>query len=520
MYILVPTAGPTELRPYPPLHGFSTGHGSRISVAKTALSKCSSIFDGEQLNDVSWPMESIESNFKRPYQVVSPSDISKLDVHELLPCSNEPPCKLPKSALPIRPIPAVCTLTTGRGAEIRVSKDAQRRANIFDDFDMSLAPIIADECTLNGFSTGRGVNFQPINTCVPSPQITTAQATSLHTPINAKSLSPSLAHEIMDSTKALLKDETLNADSPFENASRAKSRYMHSIKPTRLVSRFHECMQNNELIVEVPCSVSNEVKVYRAKIRSDQQRAILEKNAIQKQQGALYQTKLMSKQMSWPDFVHNQKPSIAPSEALNLSPENVQKFKFNVNPDLHTKQLADDMHVIPDDRNQVGIAEMSSAFLSCNAVDPKLLHAKWLTHHLSLILLKLSAIERSFPERLGDERTLNVANVMLQIKYRYDKEIDRAERSILRKVLEKDEVASRRMVLYVARIWSDSECELSDGHYGVRTALDAEMQRVFRANLVQVGTKLMISGAEVIGLGDGGFPLDVSNIYNLSQYSS
>lgn len=40
----------------------------------------------------------------------------------------------------------------------------------------------------------------------------------------------------------------------------------------------------------------------------------------------------------------------------------------------------------------------------------------------------------------------------MELKYRYDREIDRSERSALRKILEKDDVSSKRMVLCVESI--------------------------------------------------------------------
>lgn len=40
----------------------------------------------------------------------------------------------------------------------------------------------------------------------------------------------------------------------------------------------------------------------------------------------------------------------------------------------------------------------------------------------------------------------------MELKYRYDREIDRSQRSALRKILEKDDVAIKRMVLCVSSI--------------------------------------------------------------------
>lgn len=41
---------------------------------------------------------------------------------------------------------------------------------------------------------------------------------------------------------------------------------------------------------------------------------------------------------------------------------------------------------------------------------------------------------------------------MAQLKYRYDREIDRSQRPIIRRILEKDEVASKKMILCVSTI--------------------------------------------------------------------
>jgi hypothetical protein len=49
-------------------------------------------------------------------------------------------------------------------------------------------------------------------------------------------------------------------------------------------------------------------------------------------------------------------------------------------------------------------------------------------------------------------RMLTPERVMKELKYRYDREIDKVERPALRKILEKDDVPTRRMVLCISSI--------------------------------------------------------------------
>lgn len=47
---------------------------------------------------------------------------------------------------------------------------------------------------------------------------------------------------------------------------------------------------------------------------------------------------------------------------------------------------------------------------------------------------------------------LTPENVVARLKYRYDREIDRAERPILRKIMEHDDVPQKTMILCVADV--------------------------------------------------------------------
>lgn len=84
-------------------------------------------------------------------------------------------------------------------------------------------------------------------------------------------------------------------------------------------------------------------------------------------------------------------------------------------------------------------------------VQPNLIPEGWVENHYKWIVWKLSRYEKAFPNYFAG-RALTPQNVILQLKYRYDREIDRHERSALKKILEKDDVSIKRMVLNVSGI--------------------------------------------------------------------
>lgn len=166
-----------------------------------------------------------------------------------------------------------------------------------------------------------------------------------------------------------------------------------------------------------------------------------------------------------------------------------------------------------DENSCVGFDELSSGFLACSSVDPKLVPDNWIRNSLKWILLKLAGLERSFPQQYAGT-ALTPANVMLQLKYRYDREIDRSQRSAIRKIVEQDDAVSKPMVLFVSRIKKtmlEYALELSDGWYGIGTGtLDSVLAHAVQKGKIQVGTKLLIQDAELIGVEEACSPLEVS----------
>lgn len=103
--------------------------------------------------------------------------------------------------------------------------------------------------------------------------------------------------------------------------------------------------------------------------------------------------------------------------------------------------------------------------------------------------------------------------MLVQLKYRYDREIDKVNRSAIRKIVEKDDTAAKRMVLFVSRILNKNlttTLELSDGWYGIKTSiLDAVLTKAVVNGKIVVGSKLIVQGAEIVGFEEACSPLEV-----------
>ena len=182
----------------------------------------------------------------------------------------------------------------------------------------------------------------------------------------------------------------------------------------------------------------------------------------------------------------------------------------------------------------VGLNEFWDGFRRSPGVDECLISFEWFSCHYRQLVWKLAAMEVSYP-RLFAGWCLTPDWLLLQLKYRYDREIDRAERCALRKICEHDDLASRRMVLCVASINHEGieqsladtgrgnesgngngetkhghPCiDLSDGWYTLPCSIDRPLKHMIKNRKISIGTKLLIFGAELIGLNSPCHPLEV-----------
>ncbi|XP_072764416.1 uncharacterized protein [Anoplolepis gracilipes] len=188
-------------------------------------------------------------------------------------------------------------------------------------------------------------------------------------------------------------------------------------------------------------------------------------------------------------------------------------------------EMEDEVRLILDENGYVGIWEFLRAFLASPGVDPNLVPARWVENHYRWIVWKLASMNRMKFGSAELPRALTPSRVMAQLKYRYDREIDQFQRSAVRRILEKDDVASKRMILCVSSIIENNTVntetgksprigvpkwtiELTDGWYSIPICVDIGLVKSISTGKIREGTKLVVSGAELLNCDRGFYPLE------------
>ncbi|CAG9840292.1 unnamed protein product [Diabrotica balteata] len=228
--------------------------------------------------------------------------------------------------------------------------------------------------------------------------------------------------------------------------------------------------------------------------------------------GMLSKSKSQSNRILLRTFVEGLQPGGNGDSNFNcITPQNAADIHFKESSALILTE--DEATVVPNINNLIGVSEIENAFKAMPGTDPRLIPKGWIKNHYKWIIWKLSSYERMFPDQF--KGSLTVEHVIQQLKYRYDREIDKVERSALRKILERDDVPQKRMVLCVSGVkkvgFNSHELELTDGWYGIRTVIDEHLNQQIFAGKIKIGTKLITCGAELMNC-DGCHPLDVTDL--------
>ncbi|XP_074072182.1 breast cancer type 2 susceptibility protein isoform X2 [Macrotis lagotis] len=271
---------------------------------------------------------------------------------------------------------------------------------------------------------------------------------------------------------------------------------------------------------------------------------------IHPQEGSLYLTKTSTiPKISLQAAVEGKVPSTYSSkqlymygvskQCLRINSKNAESFKFHCQ-DYFSKeylldgngiQLADGGWLIPTDEGKLGKEEFYRALCDTPGVDPKLITKTWVYNHYRWIIWKLAAMEFTFPKEFAS-RCLTPERVLLQLKYRYDIEIDKSRRSAIKKIMERDETAAKTLVLCVSEIISSDTntsvtannkknehhnvdtkkqsavIEVTDGWYAIKALLDTPLLTLLQRSKLTVGQKIITHGAELIGSQEACTPLE------------
>ncbi|KAH6559739.1 hypothetical protein BASA62_000133 [Batrachochytrium salamandrivorans] len=160
-----------------------------------------------------------------------------------------------------------------------------------------------------------------------------------------------------------------------------------------------------------------------------------------------------------------------PNEVISLSLQNAEEYTFGVS----------------------GVLAARDALIESGA-SPKLASEQWVRNHYALILWKLSSLLRRFPLEYRPHWTF--FNVVQQLKYRYETEINKARFSVIKQITEQDNVPTWHMVLCVTLIVADDLIELTDGWYRIRASLDDRLRFLTARGVIKIGQKLHLDGIQ------------------------
>lgn len=131
--------------------------------------------------------------------------------------------------------------------------------------------------------------------------------------------------------------------------------------------------------------------------------------------------------------------------------------------------------------------------------NPKLATDKWTSNHYRLIVWKICSLIRTFGDYYSQEM-LCVNEVFRQLCYRYEREINLCQRSCLKKIVERDDVANKHMVLCISDISGDG-LEFTDGWYCLGAKIDDGIKSLIGRGKLFVGQKIAICGARLASEG-------------------
>lgn len=99
--------------------------------------------------------------------------------------------------------------------------------------------------------------------------------------------------------------------------------------------------------------------------------------------------------------------------------------------------------------NTWGCKEAQQDMIKADTLDHRTT-LQWVENHYGLIVWKKACLVRSWPERLSIE--WNSKTILDQLLYRYEREVNMGHRSVLKKILEADDIPAKHTILVITDI--------------------------------------------------------------------
>uniref|UniRef100_A0A5K3FA68 BRCA-2_OB1 domain-containing protein n=1 Tax=Mesocestoides corti TaxID=53468 RepID=A0A5K3FA68_MESCO len=210
--------------------------------------------------------------------------------------------------------------------------------------------------------------------------------------------------------------------------------------------------------------------------------------------------------------------SLGDATVLSLKSAVGLRFKLDSESVSVSYLLGDDVDVIPDSQGYAGCAEIARAFVCSPGVTRGLASRQWIIHHYAQLAWRLSSVtllhyedilQNVFPRIALPNASVHRSDgaillhvLLLELKYRYDRELEAAERPAIRKILERDDTPAKRIVLCVSHLEAlpsqQYRGRLTDGWYHVDWVPDRLLTGLIQSGRIRVGTKLVTAGAELV----------------------
>ncbi|KAF7796563.1 hypothetical protein EIP86_007744 [Pleurotus ostreatoroseus] len=176
----------------------------------------------------------------------------------------------------------------------------------------------------------------------------------------------------------------------------------------------------------------------------------------------------------------------------------------------------------------------SAALDELKSLGCKLATEEWVLNHWTLILWKLAGMVCLDPQAEDDDDRKRWCwpEVIRQLRYRYEREINRGQRPIFRQIVAQDLSPSVPMILCVSGITEVKgggtaggslieEIEVTDGWYRLKAEVDEPLERAIVKRKIRVGSKIQVVGCKLQSeRKEGGEILEVGESTSLTIYGN